>query len=68
MLLAVAIAVAATGLHGLELAAIAAAATVALGAFFIRWLGGVTGDLLGAATELVETIVLVAAAGITASR
>lgn len=68
VLLAVAIAVAATRLHGLELAAIAAAATIALGAFFIHWLGGVTGDLLGAATELVETIVLVAAAGITASR
>lgn len=36
--------------------------TVALGRFYKRWLGGVTGDLLGAAGELVATIVLLAMA------
>jgi cobalamin synthase len=28
--------------------------------FYRRWLGGVTGDLIGAAGEVVETAVLVA--------
>ena len=39
------------------LAAIAAA--FAMRAFYRRWLGGVTGDLIGAAGEIVEAIVLV---------
>jgi adenosylcobinamide-GDP ribazoletransferase len=42
---------------------IAAALTLALRAFYRRWLGGVTGDLIGAAGELVETAVLIALAG-----
>jgi adenosylcobinamide-GDP ribazoletransferase len=47
------------------LIAVAAAATLVIGAWLKRWLGGRTGDTLGAAVELVETTVLVAAAGLT---
>jgi adenosylcobinamide-GDP ribazoletransferase len=36
--------------------------TLALRWFYRRWLGGVTGDLIGAAGELVETAVLIALA------
>jgi adenosylcobinamide-GDP ribazoletransferase len=39
----------------------AAAVAVALGLWYRRWLGGATGDCLGAATELCETAVLVVA-------
>jgi adenosylcobinamide-GDP ribazoletransferase len=46
------------------LIAVAAAAVVLLGAWLHRWLGGRTGDTLGAAVELAETAVLVAAAGL----
>ena len=50
-------------LHALRACLIAAAVTLALRAFYRRWLGGVTGDLIGAAGELVETAVLIALAG-----
>ncbi len=50
-------------LHALRACVIAAAVTLALYAFYRRWLGGVTGDLIGAAGELVETAVLIALAG-----
>ena len=43
---------------------IAAALAVALRAAYRRWLGGVTGDLLGAAGELVEVAVLLVMAAI----
>ena len=43
---------------------VAAAAALLVGAWFRRWLGGRTGDTLGAATELVETTVLAAAAAL----
>jgi cobalamin synthase len=33
-------------------------ATLVLRAFYQRWIGGVTGDLIGAAGEIVETAVL----------
>jgi adenosylcobinamide-GDP ribazoletransferase len=36
------------------------AATLLLRAFYQRWIGGVTGDLIGAAGEIVETAVLIA--------
>jgi cobalamin synthase len=36
--------------------------SLALRAFYRRWLGGVTGDLIGAAGEIVETAVLLAVA------
>jgi adenosylcobinamide-GDP ribazoletransferase len=35
-------------------------ATLLLRAFYRRWIGGVTGDLIGAAGEIVETAVLIA--------
>jgi adenosylcobinamide-GDP ribazoletransferase len=50
-------------LHALRACLITAAVTLALRAFYRRWLGGVTGDLIGAAGELVETAVLIALAG-----
>jgi len=49
---------------GLELAAVAAGVALAAILFYRHWLGGVTGDLLGAATEVTETGVLVVAAAI----
>jgi adenosylcobinamide-GDP ribazoletransferase len=59
--LGVAIAVAVAGTTGLVLAGAVAVSTVCLGVVFRRRLGGVTGDCLGAATELGETIALVVA-------
>jgi len=41
----------------------AAVVTFALGLFYRKWLGGVTGDLLGAASELAETAILIAMTG-----
>jgi adenosylcobinamide-GDP ribazoletransferase len=38
--------------------------TLLLGLAYRRWLGGATGDCLGAATELCETVVLVVACGL----
>ena len=38
--------------------AVAVALVLLLRWFYRRWLGGVTGDLLGAAGEIVETAVL----------
>ncbi len=49
--------------HALRACLIAAVVTLTLRAFYRRWLGGVTGDLIGAAGELVETAVLIALAG-----
>jgi adenosylcobinamide-GDP ribazoletransferase len=63
-LLSVAIAVLAAGITGALLAGAAAAVAVVLGVSYRRWLGGATGDCLGAATELTETVVLVVAAGL----
>lgn len=40
--------------------AAAALAATLIRAFYARWLGGVTGDLIGAAGEVIETLVLVA--------
>jgi adenosylcobinamide-GDP ribazoletransferase len=56
----------ATGLrHGALLIAVAACVSFVLGAWYRSWLGGGTGDTLGAAAELTETAVLVAAAAFT---
>jgi adenosylcobinamide-GDP ribazoletransferase len=59
--LALLIALAVGGLHGLELAAAAVAVAAALGVAWHRWIGGITGDTLGATVELVEGTVLVVA-------
>lgn len=60
--LAVGTAMAALGVGGLVLAAGAAAAAAMVGLLARRRLGGVTGDVLGAALELATTVALVAAA------
>jgi adenosylcobinamide-GDP ribazoletransferase len=52
------------GIDGAVLASCVLAATVALGFAYRRWLGGVTGDLLGTVVELTETLALVAAAAL----
>lgn len=60
----VVLAVSVMGLDGALLVAAAAVTVISLGLVYRRWLGGATGDGLGAATELTETVVLVIAAGI----
>lgn len=59
--LALAIAVAAAGAAGLALFACAATVTAAVGLLSRRRLGGVTGDVMGAAIELSATLALVLA-------
>jgi cobalamin synthase len=59
---AVACAAAAMRTEGLRLAIVAAGFSALAGAALQRWLGGVTGDGLGAALELTETALLVVAA------
>jgi adenosylcobinamide-GDP ribazoletransferase len=61
--LATAAAIAAITLGSGAAAAVSAAAGVALvlGFFYRRWLGGITGDALGAATALAQTACLIAA-------
>ena len=49
---------------GAWLVVTAAAVAVTLGLSYRRWLGGATGDCLGAATEVCETAVLVVAAAL----
>jgi adenosylcobinamide-GDP ribazoletransferase len=61
-LIAIGVAFAVGVLHGAVLILVAACVALVLGGWYRRWLGGVTGDTLGAATELAETAVLVAAA------
>jgi adenosylcobinamide-GDP ribazoletransferase len=64
VVLAVGAAVLAAGLIGLAMAAAVAGSTVLLGLVYRRWLGGATGDCLGAVTELGETAALVFAAAL----
>jgi adenosylcobinamide-GDP ribazoletransferase len=47
-------------LHAVRACVAAALMTLALRSFYRRWMGGVTGDLIGAAGEIVETAVLIA--------
>jgi adenosylcobinamide-GDP ribazoletransferase len=63
--LATLIAFLAAGADGAALAACAAIVALSLGLVFRRWLGGVTGDLLGAAVEISETVTLVVAVALT---
>lgn len=58
------LAVGLAGWNGAVLAAAALVLTLLLTVAGRRWLGGVTGDTLGAALELVEATVLVTAAGL----
>ena len=61
VIVALAIAALVAGIAGVVLAASAVACAALLGACFRRWLGGITGDTLGAAAELTEALVLVVA-------
>ncbi len=61
-LLALGIAVAVAGLTGLVIAAVGAVVAVLCAVVGAAWLGGVTGDTLGATVELVELAGIVAAA------
>jgi adenosylcobinamide-GDP ribazoletransferase len=64
LLVACVIAVGVAGGTGAVLAATVVASTVLLGLAFRAWLGGVTGDSLGTATEVGETLALVVAAAL----
>ena len=59
-----AITVVAAGADAWPLDATAAIATLALALWYRAWLGGATGDCLGATTEVIETAVLVVAAAL----
>ena len=48
------------GVDGLAALGAAAATALVLGLFFRRWIGGVTGDTLGATTELAQAAGLAA--------
>jgi len=58
--IAIAAALPLAGYHSLRVSITAAAITFALGALYRKWLGGLTGDLIGAAGEIVETAALIA--------
>jgi adenosylcobinamide-GDP ribazoletransferase len=62
--LALAIAAAVGRVTGLEILAAGAIVTVLAGAVWRRWLGGVTGDTLGATAELAELVGLVVAVAV----
>jgi adenosylcobinamide-GDP ribazoletransferase len=59
-----ALTVVAVGADAWPLAGTAAIATLALALWYRAWLGGATGDCLGATTEVIETAVLVVAAAL----
>jgi adenosylcobinamide-GDP ribazoletransferase len=63
-LLACTLAVAVAGVHGLVLIGVVAGSTAALGLAFRTWLGGATGDSLGATIEIGETFALVVGAAL----
>jgi adenosylcobinamide-GDP ribazoletransferase len=65
--IALGIAVVAAGSNGLLVAACAPAVALPLGFVLRGWLGGVTGDALGAAVELSEATVLVVAVALVAT-
>ena len=60
LLAAGAVAVGVAGVDGLAAVGAAAVTALVLGLFFRRWLGGVTGDTLGATTELAQAAGLAA--------
>jgi adenosylcobinamide-GDP ribazoletransferase len=64
--LALLLAIGADGGGGAVLAGLAAVACLGCGGWYRAWLGGVTGDALGAALELTETAALVAAVALAA--
>lgn len=64
VLVAVGGAVLVAGATGVIAAGAVAATVAVLALVYRRWLGGATGDCLGAATELSETVALIVAAGL----
>jgi adenosylcobinamide-GDP ribazoletransferase len=64
LVVAAAVAVVALGADGLWALVAAAATAAVLGAFFRLWLGGVTGDCLGATTALAEVAALTVLVGV----
>lgn len=64
LLVGVTLAVALADWHGAVLAAVAGAVTIWLSLLWRSWLGGVTGDTLGATVEAVEIASLLAAAAL----
>jgi adenosylcobinamide-GDP ribazoletransferase len=56
ILLAAALALVLAGLWAVPFFAVAVAVPVALRSFTRRWLGGITGDVLGAVNEVTETL------------
>jgi adenosylcobinamide-GDP ribazoletransferase len=67
-IVAVAIAVAAAGVDGAIVTACAVATAMLAAPILRRWLGGVTGDVLGASVELTELVVLIAAVALSGAR
>jgi adenosylcobinamide-GDP ribazoletransferase len=63
--LGIALAFLSVGGHAVWLAGAAASVAVVLGIVYRRWLGGATGDCLGAVTELSETVVLLVGVGLS---
>jgi adenosylcobinamide-GDP ribazoletransferase len=61
VVIAAVICVGLAGVDGAILLGVAAAVTGVAGVLAHRWLGGITGDILGAAAEIAETTVLVVA-------
>ena len=59
-----ALAIAALRLDGLVVIGVTAVVTVCLRLVFRRWLGGVTGDTLGAASEVTELVALIVTASL----
>jgi len=55
------------GFHTMVACVVAVAITIGLRAFYRRWLGGITGDLIGAAGEIVELCVLISIAAHSSS-
>jgi adenosylcobinamide-GDP ribazoletransferase len=60
LLIAIAVALGLRGVDGLSAVFAAAATALVLGGFFRSWIGGVTGDTLGATTELAQGCALAA--------
>src|SRR5439155_23745881 len=67
-MIAIAIAVAVAGPEGIVIAVAAALTVLPLALLFRRWLGGVTGDTLGASAELSELAALVVAVAVVGAR
>jgi cobalamin synthase len=64
LLVGIALAIAVAGASGAIAAGAVAIVVVVTGLVYARWLGGATGDTLGATTEVGETVALVVLAAL----